>query len=854
MRRSAPSRKWRARAFRTTTRCRWRRRKRLSRGLLFDTSYTWSKSLDTNSLNSSTFNVQDGYDIPNQYGLSDFDARHRFVLSATYQLPFNGSAWTRGWQVATIVQAQSGNPVNIVTSNATLNGVPNTVRPDLVAPIRIIGSVDQWFDPASFAAVNRFGNLGRNVVIGPAFHNTDLSVSKVLTLANRYRLQLRADAFDLFNHPNFGPPGNVVGSPTFGKISRTRLPTGEAGSSRQIQLVAKLCVLMRAGLLARASLVAAVIVDERGSSPGGGAAGNQARADRARRPGGIPGKLGLRRGAENRCCSHTRPCRSPRTPSISRTRNFRKRRTPRCGITFASSSAISAPTWSSPTPRRRWSSCCAIATSCFRACLCSLRQRRCHRQYSGEKSRRSPASCANLPRWKHWISHCKIHPATKRLHVIAYAPAVDGFQQRVQSTLAAFSKRVEVTYSNEPTLPEMLDTVRKLPADSLIFYVRYSPVTKGRVIFPDEMLPEIAEAAPVPIYSSLDTNIGKGPVGGMMRSGVADATRLADMALRILEGASLQGIPVEAGGRQAGIRLGPIATLGYRRVAAAAGLRHPPPRANGLGVVRLLHHRDVRRRDRAAGVDHGAAGTAGAAAPRRQHDSCEGSVAAQQLRSDQAHGRPPHQRPGSGARRHCPRSARRREPEAGLCLGRRQQPQKRHRQHPGSADATGVRGARSRDAQHVRRNSPAVARSPSGHAAPAWPRSGPAFALRRGRETARCRGQYSSGDNVGTVHPDVAVCFFRIAQESLRNGIVHGGAKHLAVTLTRSDDQLELAVADDGKGFDLNAVRSNGGGLGLVTMEERAKLVGGDVSIVSEVGRGTTVRVRGPAAVVRGRG
>src|SRR5688572_1655988 len=214
--------------------------KRLSLGLSFDTSYTWSKSLDTNSLNSNNFNVQDGYDIPNQYGLSDFDARHRFVLSATYQLPINGSGWTRGWQIATIVQSQSGNPVNIVTSNATLNGVPNSVRPDLVAPIRIIGSVDQWFDPASFAAVPRFGTLGRNVVIGPAFHNTDLSVSKAVTVASRYRLQVRVDAFDLFNHPNFGPPGNVVGSPTFGKISRTRLPTGEAGSSRQIQLAAKL--------------------------------------------------------------------------------------------------------------------------------------------------------------------------------------------------------------------------------------------------------------------------------------------------------------------------------------------------------------------------------------------------------------------------------------------------------------------------------------------------------------------------------------------------------------------------------------------------------------------------------------
>ena len=50
------------------------------------------------------------------------------------------------------------------------------------------------------------------------------------------RLQFRVDVFDLFNHPNFGPPGTIVGSPDFGKITRTRLPTGEAGSSRQIQL------------------------------------------------------------------------------------------------------------------------------------------------------------------------------------------------------------------------------------------------------------------------------------------------------------------------------------------------------------------------------------------------------------------------------------------------------------------------------------------------------------------------------------------------------------------------------------------------------------------------------------------
>lgn len=214
--------------------------RRLSHGLQFDSSYTWSKSRDTNSLNSSGFAVQNSYDIPGEYGLSDFDARHRFILSAIYSLPFSGSALTRGWQLATVVQSQSGNPVNIVTSNSSLNGLPNTVRPDVTGPIRILGEVDGWFDPSVFVAVSGFGNLGRNVIIGPAFHNTDVSVIKTVRPGRHVGLQFRVDVFDVFNQPNFGPPGNIVGSPAFGRITRTRLPTGEAGSSRQVQLVARL--------------------------------------------------------------------------------------------------------------------------------------------------------------------------------------------------------------------------------------------------------------------------------------------------------------------------------------------------------------------------------------------------------------------------------------------------------------------------------------------------------------------------------------------------------------------------------------------------------------------------------------
>ena len=96
------------------------------------------------------------------------------------------------------------------------------------------------------------------------------------------------------------------------------------------------------------------------------------------------------------------------------------------------------------------------------------------------------------------------------------------------------------------------------------------------------------------------------------------------------------------------------------------------------------------------------------------------------------------------------------------------------------------------------------------------------------------------------VPSDVAVCFFRIAQESLRNGIVHGAARRLAVLLTRSGDDVEITITDDGCGFNLEAVSRNGDGVGVIGMEERARAIGGTLHIVTGVERGTTVRLRAP--------
>jgi hypothetical protein len=232
------------------------------RGLQFNASYTLSKSTDYNSLSNNIVIPQDSYNLAEAEGPSDYDVRHRFVINAIYDLPFKGNRFKEGWEIALIVQAQTGNPLNIVTSNTTFTGSANTLRPDLVGDPRIIGDPTQWFAnsvcdpsvataqcgpnsvfaiPVSAGGAFHFGSLGRNEVYGPGFSNTDLSVIKNVRLGGTARLQLRMEAFNLFNQANFGQPNRVavVGGTAFGVISNTRFPTGDSGSARQIQFAIK---------------------------------------------------------------------------------------------------------------------------------------------------------------------------------------------------------------------------------------------------------------------------------------------------------------------------------------------------------------------------------------------------------------------------------------------------------------------------------------------------------------------------------------------------------------------------------------------------------------------------------------
>jgi outer membrane receptor protein involved in Fe transport len=234
--------------------------RRMSRNLQFNASYTWSHSIDDASRNNQGLVVQDSKDIFSSRGSSDFDARHRFVANAIYDVPFKGNRLISGWEIAPIVSLQSGNPFNVVLATSNITGAANTVRPNVTAPLQISGNpFGQWIanpQVLQAPAPGTLGNLGRNSVVGPDFKNFDLALIKNTKITERFTAQFRADTFNVFNHINFGqpipqgggaaslvftppPPGGTV-APSFSTINSTRFPTGDSGSSRQIQLALRL--------------------------------------------------------------------------------------------------------------------------------------------------------------------------------------------------------------------------------------------------------------------------------------------------------------------------------------------------------------------------------------------------------------------------------------------------------------------------------------------------------------------------------------------------------------------------------------------------------------------------------------
>jgi outer membrane receptor protein involved in Fe transport len=208
--------------------------KRYSHGLSLLGSYSWTKAIDNNSfLGFRQFNP---FDINQDRGLADHDARHRFTAGWTYELPFGrGRAFLKssgitnyligGWSVGGIVLAESGMPftVRLADADAANWGIEN--RPDVVGdPVLSNPTIQQWFNISAFEAPADFsiGNAGRNIVIGPALHNWDMIFAKQIHIREGHELQFRGEFFNAFNHPQFNRPGRTLGVGSFGVISSAR--------------------------------------------------------------------------------------------------------------------------------------------------------------------------------------------------------------------------------------------------------------------------------------------------------------------------------------------------------------------------------------------------------------------------------------------------------------------------------------------------------------------------------------------------------------------------------------------------------------------------------------------------------
>jgi hypothetical protein len=253
--------------------------KNMSNGLEFNMSFDWSKSLDINSLGSQGgLTLPDSNNPSENYGLSDFDVRLHYAGTAIYNLPFTRNRLVSGYQLSTIVQYQTGNPVNILASSSSFNGVTGLVRPTQVGPVTrskqqlpgitnvtlfqstglasggTICDVTNYTSACSLEVVGTqasatastaptvytgLGTIQRNSFTGPGFADVDLSGEKDTKLFEGLSFNLRADAFDILNHPNFGQPSGNVQSSTFGQVSSTRFATSDGGSSRQLQISAK---------------------------------------------------------------------------------------------------------------------------------------------------------------------------------------------------------------------------------------------------------------------------------------------------------------------------------------------------------------------------------------------------------------------------------------------------------------------------------------------------------------------------------------------------------------------------------------------------------------------------------------
>jgi hypothetical protein len=247
--------------------------RRFSQGLQFRAAYTFSRAIDYSSVDPGSTAGGGRPDVPNagfvlqgdqrnprsSRGLSDYDRTHRFSLSYSYLIPAFGSRsrLVNGWQFSGFVQAQSGAPFSIFYPEPEANtpaalanvgtgsgglfrlgfGRPSLAPGATIDDLRTHGAnpVTDYFNRSVLVSPGGgFGNLGRNVLRGPRQTRIDLALSKETPLTERMNLELRFEAFNVFNNVNFALPSGDMADSEFGQVTNT------VGGPRTLQLGARI--------------------------------------------------------------------------------------------------------------------------------------------------------------------------------------------------------------------------------------------------------------------------------------------------------------------------------------------------------------------------------------------------------------------------------------------------------------------------------------------------------------------------------------------------------------------------------------------------------------------------------------
>ncbi len=211
--------------------------KRFSRGLMITTSYTLGRSINYWQ-GTTNGGIITPANIELSRGRAEYDRLHSYVQSFVYQLPIGRegrwlttgpASWILGgWQLSGIFTAQSGLPINFTANGALLRAPGNTQRPDATGTPAVLGGIGpgtQWFDTSVFSlpAPNTFGNIKRNGLLdGPAYVNLDASLAKWFTFQRDVKAEVRIDAFNVTNRPQFQNPNGELGNANFGRITTTQ--------------------------------------------------------------------------------------------------------------------------------------------------------------------------------------------------------------------------------------------------------------------------------------------------------------------------------------------------------------------------------------------------------------------------------------------------------------------------------------------------------------------------------------------------------------------------------------------------------------------------------------------------------